>query len=638
MKNIRILFIALLITGSNISCKKYLDIVPDNIPTIDYAFRMRNTAERYLFTCYSFMPELSNVSNSPALFSGDDLWLPIYPFTEFNTGAWEIALGNQNKNAPHLDYWNGGYMNKNMWRGIRECNIFLENIEKVPDMQEYEKEQWIAEAKFLKAYYHFFMLQLYGPIPIMKDNVSITASSDDVRVTRRPVDEVFKYIVELLDESMEHLPLTVIDENSELGRITLPIAIGMKAKILVYAASPLFNGNSDYNGFTNKDGTVLFDQVDRKEKWELAAAACKEAIDKCRELGYDLYTFEETNQARNLSLQTKLTMNIRGTTNERWNKEIIWANTNFGSTSIQQHATPRGLDPAAIINAGTKGNLSVPMRIASLFYSKNGVPIEEDDSWGYNNRFQLRTATATDKFYIRDGYVTARFNFDREARFYATLGFDGGTWYGQGKFVDTDMWYVQAKAGERNGLKLTTNYAITGYYPKKYVNYTNVASTVTNTTYTILEYPWVMLRLGDLYLLYAEAMNEAYGPGPEVYKYLNLIRERAGLLGVQDSWSRFSSKPDKYLGQEGLSDIIRQERSVEMALEGQRFFDLRRWKTANDELNRPITGWDATQSTAAAYYRERVIYRRSFSLKDYFWPINEKDLIVNKNLVQNPGW
>ena len=147
-----------------------------------------------------------------------------------------------------------------------------------------------------------------------------------------------------------------------------------------------------------------------------------------------------------------------------------------------------------------------------------------------------------------------------------------------------------------------------------------------------------MLRLGDLYLLYAEAMNEVNGPSPEVFQYLDLIRAKGGLPGVKESWSNFSRNPSKFSKKEGLREIIRRERSIEMAREGERFWDLRRWKDAPLELNKPITGWDVDQEKAEDYYREKVLFNQTFSLKDYFWPIREHDLIVNKNLVQNPGW
>jgi hypothetical protein len=613
------------------SCSKYLDIVPDNIATIDYAFRMRASAEKYLFTCYSFLPEESSYNNSAGLFGGDEMW---FVNNTGLTGAFNIAMGSQNTNAPRLDYWNAI---KPLWRGIRECNIFLENIQSVKDIGQIEKDQWEAEVKFLKAYYHFYLLTMYGPIPIMKENIPIDASGDEVRVFRRPVDEVVDYIVQLLDESAGNLPTVVRDENSELGRITRPIALGMKAKVLVYAASPLFNGNPDYASYTNKDGTHLFNSTYSSEKWAKAEKACLEAINLCHSLNMKLYYFEETSQTRNITPDLKTEMNSRNSFTERWNSEVIWANTGSPTRLLQIQATPKVLPPAALGNTITLANFAVPLKIASLFYTKNGVPIDEDLDWKYNNRYNLRVGAADTKYQIKEGYTTAEFNFDRESRFYSTLGFDGGIWYGQGNYDVTNLLWLETKSKQSGGKKGPAGHAITGYFAKKYIYYTNVASTTANL-YTTTDYPWVMLRLSDLYLLYAEALNESKGPGDEVYSYLNLIRSRAGLPGVQESWSQHSRNPAKFTTKEGLRDIIHRERAIELALEGKRFWDLRRWKEATTAYNSNISGWDMDQETAKDYYREKVIFNQTFSLKDYFWPIRELDLIVNKNLVQSPGW
>lgn len=616
-----------------VSCQKYLDIVPDNVATVEYAFRMRVTAEKYLFTCYSFLPKMGDMYQNPGMFGGDELWLSADKTWWSN---WVVALGNQNVNNPVLDYWNGANAATALWMGISQCNIFLENIQKVPDMDDREKAQWAAEVKFLKAYYHFFLLRMYGPIPIIDKNLPISASGEEVRISRKPVDEVFDYIVNLIDELAPDLPNAVRDENSELGRITKPIALGMKAKILVYAASPLFNGNADYEGFTNSDGTPLFNTVYSVQKWEKAAAACKEAIDLCHSLGYDLFDFEGSQQTRNISEETRLHLNARGTLTERWNPEIIWANTGSTTRELQVWAAPRVLEASHIGNQEPNGSIGVTMKVVNLFYSKNGVPIDEDTEFGYPERFALRTSTAEDKYQIKEGYTTSRLNFDREPRFYGTLGFDGGVWYGQGRFDDEDPYYLQIKKEQIGGKVQVGWHSVTGYYAKKWINYTNTS--VNTGTYTTVNWPWVMLRLGDLYLLYAEALNELNGSNDESIRFLDLIRAKAGLEGVVESWTAHSRNPNKYTTAEGLQEIIRHERGIELALEGERFWDLRRWKTAPEELNQPISGWDVDQVTAEAYYRERVLYNQTFALKDYFWPLRENDLIVNKNLVQNPGW
>jgi hypothetical protein len=138
--------------------------------------------------------------------------------------------------------------------------------------------------------------------------------------------------------------------------------------------------------------------------------------------------------------------------------------------------------------------------------------------------------------------------------------------------------------------------------------------------------------------MYAEAQNEFAGPSAEIYGYLNHIRARAGLPTVQDAWTNYSITPGKYQSKDGLRRIIHQERGIELAFECSRFWDLRRWKEAGRELNQPVQGWDISQSEAATYYKPRQVYKQEFRLRDYFWPLKEYDLVVNKQLVQNPGW
>ncbi len=140
-----------------------MDIVPDNVPELDNAFTSRTIAERYLFTCYNYIPGGFDIQSNPALFGGDELWLnstAIFP--EGSYSNWYIARGNQNVNGPLNNYWEGSNQAKNLWRGIRDCNVFLANVYKVPDMDEMEKNRWRAEARFLKAYYHYFLLKMYG--------------------------------------------------------------------------------------------------------------------------------------------------------------------------------------------------------------------------------------------------------------------------------------------------------------------------------------------------------------------------------------------------------------------------------------------------------------------------------------------
>lgn len=642
MKKLTITLIACmtLCLGTLNSCH-YLDIVPDNVATIDYAFRLRSQAEKYLFTCYSYLPGYASWASNPALLSGDEIWF-FYPYANAYYGRppsnWEIARGNQNVVNPYLNYWDGENGGKPMFQAIRDCNTFLANIGKVPDIDPFEKKRWIAEVKFLKAYYHWFLLRMYGPIPIKDKNLPVSAGVDEVKVYRQPVDSCFHYIVNLIDSAAVDLPDVILDQVDEMGRITLPIALAVKARILMVAASPLFNGNTNYSNFVDNKGRHLFPQQYDPEKWQKAADACKEAIDACQAAGYKLYHFNPSVNTYKIGPEMRTRIDIRNAICEKWNSEVIWGASNSMAGSIQQAAQAR-IDPS--ISSSNDhirpwGEYAPTLKIAELFYTKNGVPINEDKTWNYANRYDVDTATQDDLLYIKPGYVTAKLNFDREPRFYADLGFDGGIWYGQGRYNDSAAFYVEGRLGSYSGKRRGDEYSITGYYAKKLVNFLNVSQT--SGAYHIQPYPWPVVRLADLYLYYSEALNELNGPTAEALKWINQVRERAGISTVQESWTNYSTHPTEYQTKEGFRKIIHQERLIEMAFEGSRYWDLRRWKEAEQQISQPVRGWDVLQSDAVPYYQPTTLFAQSFKRRDYLWPIKEHDIIVNPNLVQNPGW
>ena len=149
-----------------------------------------------------------------------------------------------------------------------------------------------------------------------------------------------------------------------------------------------------------------------------------------------------------------------------------------------------------------------------------------------------------------------------------------------------------------------------------------------------------MIRLPALWLLYAECLNEVGGPGAEAYQYIDMVRARAGLPGVQASWATYSNNPNKPATKEGLRQIIHQERRIELAFEGQAGWDLRRWKELQNVLSGPIQGWNTGKNdrTILSYYQLINYYQPVFGLRNYIYPIQTYDLLINPNLVQSLYW
>lgn len=624
-----IYIILIIATGTFSSCKEdYLDVVPDNVATLDNAFSNRYNTQKFLYTIYSSIPNPGSVNN-PALNGGDEIW---YPESQNYLSGSKIAQGFQSATSPSFNLWSGS---GSFYVAIRNCNIFLSRIDAVPGIQQYEKVTWKAEVNFLKAYFHFCLAKMYGPVIISDELIPVTASTKDISVKRNTIEETFTYITELMDKAIPDLPEQLQDRGTELGRITKPIAAAIKARVMITYASPLFNGNSVYSGFVNEEGVPYFPSDYSADKWTKAAEATKEAIELCHANGFGLFKKEDyINRSGNpISDVTLLKAGLRSRITEKWNKEIVWGHT-ATTSRMEYEAMPRLYN---YLTNPVGSRHCPPLRIAEMYYSKSGVPIDEDVNYDYSNRFKLKKAIQDDKYHVEVGQQTALLNFDRETRFYADLAFDRGVWYGNGANKESDPWHIHARKGEFASVFEISAYSVTGYWPKKLVA---IPSQVTQGRYlSTTRYTFPIIRLADLYLYYAEALNESKAaPDAEVYEYIDLVRNRAGLDGVVDSWANHSNNPTKPTTTEGMRSIIQQERMIEMSFEGGRFWDLRRWKLAKDYMNKPIRGWNVLKDEVEDYYTVQRIYNLSFSERDYLWPIPESEIIKSPELIQNPGW
>jgi hypothetical protein len=205
--------------------------------------------------------------------------------------------------------------------------------------------------------------------------------------------------------------------------------------------------------------------------------------------------------------------------------------------------------------------------------------------------------------------------------------------------------YVRALGGggeEIAGKSSSDYYSVTAYWAKKLNNPLDETGPDAGSDWGANgSIPFPIMRIADLYLLYAETLNEANpsdAPPAEAYRYIDMVRARAGLNGVVESWRDYSSYPNKPLTKEGFRSIVHQERNIELAMEGQHIWDVRRWKEADEAWNVDVKTWNITGETVADFYKLITIDKRIFTRKDYLWPIREYNMSVNKNLVQNYGW
>ena len=616
------------------SCDNYLDIVPDQTQQVDLLFERKEVAYTALATCYAYLPKNDGVYTSFMTMS-DEITTPISKETD----GVRIMKGQQSASNPKFGLWSGWSDQGSLWEGIRHCNILIENIHNVVDMTEEEMNSWAAEAKFLKAYYHFLLFTYYGPIPIVDENLPISASDNEVRVKRSTVDQSVDYIVQTIDDAILDLPVRELSSN-DLGRIDQVIAKSIKSRVLLYAASPLFNGNSEmYSGFINEDGEHYFNQTYDQTKWDLAKDASLDAINAALENGVGLYEFSSTppnyEDEYEESEFLRTLYDLKYTIVDKWNSELIWGNSNpvRDNDWWQMQAACMMKNPSASSVEAAWQWIAPTLRIAELFYTENGLPIDQDLTYDFQNRFNTATVGASQNYQAQYGTTTAKLNLNREPRFYSSLGFDRGynrTW--------GNLWQLRMKKGEIHGrIANSDDYLITGYALKKLVHPDSEGDGYNK----IVTYAWPMIRLSELYLNYAEAINESAGPNQEAYDALNAVRERAGISNVEDAWGNASitATLNKHTTQDGFREIIRQERLIELSFEGNRYNDIRRWKQAEQYFNSPVFGWSVDETSVSGYYNITQVGTRSFnSPRDYFHPISINEITINPNLTQNLGW
>ena len=367
-----------------------------------------------------------------------------------------------------------------------------------------------------------------------------------------------------------------------------------------------------------------------REKWKLAMDAAEAAIQLSEKTGqnggkqnYYLYT----NIDSTLDEFEQGVKNYHGTfVDQLWNGEefIMAKGAETGIQNIQRYGGPRSI--AGDMSKGWKTTCVPTMEAVEMYYTKNGLPWEDDpetkdiDPYAYN-------AEAG----------TVNLHLYKEPRFYASVGYDRGTYALDGKEIT-----LYLRGGELHGstLKETDEYqSCTGYLCQKWIPKASTYSIPSNS-FSFYYYAYPYLRLPELYLSYAEADFEYNGSlSTQSLEYINLVRKRCGLPTFQASWALAGGIPT---GQK-LRKVLHQERSIEFLFEGRRFHDLRRWKEAPEVMNKQPRSWNRDGKTAEEFYQvieanQGGRVRIFESPKSYWMAVPMSEINKNPNLVQNPGY
>jgi len=586
-----------------VSCSKYLDKQPDDMATIDDVWASRPQSQAYLSSVYSFIPDQAAMQNNYNLLGicdeGDFVWDAAWA-GQMNIGNWNVASG-------YYDKWTKFY------QGIRSASTFFNNIDKNndPTLSVDIRNSWKQEARALRAIYYFYLVRQYGPVVIMPDvPMDVNSSNQALQMPRSNFDTCINYIVREFDAVLQSpdLPQTFTNDKDK-GRIDKRTVMGFKSRALLLAASPQWNGNTDYAGFRGPDGKALASTSYDANKWKLAADAAKAIID---DMPLGLYKKIPTG-----GTTFDPFISVRDVMIDRWNSEVIYCRPQMASSNAadgwERHVAPRFVN-------GWNG-VGISQQMIDSYFMNNGKKINDAGSGYSETGFSAAAGT-----YTKAG--TFNMYVNREPRFYASIIYNGANWIYKedGKPVQTVELFFSGNCGKQG----SHDHSATGYLTCK-----NVSPNSNLIEWTGALRSNVMMRLAEMYLNYAESMNEwkdDQANREEAAKYINLIRERAGIPALEDS---------KKSSQAAMRTAIRDERRVELAFENFRAFDTRRWLIAEETDGAPLMGMnvDAGKNLSdVAFYKRTVEEKRVFKKGYYLWPIPQSEIVRNRACVQNPGW
>lgn len=633
------IFLIIFTLGVN-SCSDFLDKSPDDELTLEMVFNDKTRTEDWLAGIYVGIPDpyLDMLKNYDAY--ADD-FTPSSGWEQYGWDCNAKIKGNWNSETSWApNYW------IEIPRRVRAAYIFLENVKPLPEqlVPTSEVNLMKAEARFLIAYQYYLMVNTYGAIPLQTTLSNFDDPDADLMIGQTPYDEVIDWIDKELLEVAELLP-PYYTSQQKYGRATSIMCHAVRARMLLFAASPLVNGNPDYKDYVNNENVLIFNSTYDPSKWERATKACKDLIDIAEENGHKLYV--EYNDDGTIDPFMSYS-NMSYIEYHNGNKEILFARPKSDYEGYRNHAMP----------AGMKGNggLGVTQSLVDAFFMKNGLPAITghnsdgspiiNEASGYTEKgfsttddkrqtkwYEGAEGEDTNKDSIKIIVPSGNYNMyiNREPRFYVSVLFNGAWSRIGGRNVD---FYMEGLDGGP-GHDAPQN----GYLLRKRVHpNTNTIATSGQHTYS----PGILFRLGEAYLNYAEALNESDpGKTTEILKYLNKIRERAGIptYGSGNGQIPIPSNQDE------MRLAIKRERRVEMNCEyAVRFDDIRRWKEI-DLLKGDFYGMnfygtkksDDPNDKESFFVRKSYI-KRGFEKKNYFFPINQGQIDINPNLRQLPYW
>lgn len=654
------LFIGACVVFTMASCNDYLNVDKyfyDQL-TLDSAFAKRTYVEAWLANAYEPLNQITetcytNNSDNPAWMS-DDI----------------IMYGSRNwQNGDYSASTNDDYSNDLLYKAyecIRKNSTFINNVDRCPELTLTEISDMKAQARFLRAYSYWALVRHFGPVPVIPEaGLDVDLSYEKLSLPRVSVDSVINFIDRDLTLAARSLPLTRTINN--IGRPTKGAALALRARVLLWAASPLMNGNTELFDVVDNHGNKLISQTYNESKWARAAAAAKDVIDLDQ---YKIYTVAPSgndtlsfmrppynaeysnkdfpNGWKDVDPYLSYKSLFDGTLKASQNPELIFTRTYSGSdyaVNWSAQCMPKSLKGS--------NNMGVSLKQVNAYYMDNGESVTEAKANGYYKEDGF-TARSDEQYNGGNMELPANVSLQyahREPRFYASIAYNGRKWIcssaNESAYRNQQIWYYREQPDGKQGFN-EDNIPLSGIGCYKFTNdedsWATGGTCEKRTENTI--------RYAEVLLIYAEAMNEltksyemkTYN-GQEVTISRNIaamhdcikpIRVRAGLPDYSDA---------VYNNRDDFRTFLKHERQIELFGEDAfRYYDLRRWKDAEIEENQPFMGCNIniTNETShkQSFYKKTAITQvpKIFIRKMYLWPFPTTEMKRNVNLTQNPGW